>query len=851
MNQTTPGSGTTQAPSAAEGQDSHIGRYQIVGTLGEGGFGTVYEAEQSHPVKRRVALKVIKLGMDTREVIARFEAERQALALMDHPHIARVLDAGATEAGRPYFVMELVKGEPISGYCDRMRLGIRQRLDLFGQVCAAVQHAHAKGVIHRDLKPSNVLVSTHDDRPFAKVIDFGIAKATGRRLTDLTLFTAQAQMMGTPLYMSPEQAEGSADIDTRTDIYSLGVMLYELLTGSTPVPSDSLRVAAYAEIQRVIREVDPPLPSSRLRQSQDTGAEVASRRGTEPRTLTRQVRGELDWIVMKALDKDRARRYETANGLAMDIRRFLDGEPVLAAPPGAGYRARKFVRRHKGAVAAAALVAASLLAGIGSFAWQARIARERAAQLELVSKFQAEMLSQVDPTRAGELLGEDVIARHAAGLEAAEVPAADRAAEVQAFATQWARVNATDAASELIDRTILKPAVAAIDAQFAEQPTVAAALRQVLADRYLGMGRYPAARPLQEQALAARRDHLGADHPDTLVSQIGLGGLLLQMGELDAAQPLLLDALQRQRRVRGNDDPMTLNGLNSLGIIAYMRGDLALAETYLSEALATLRRVHGNEHPYTMASISNLGSLLQGLGRPAEAEALFREAAALQRKVLGADDPGTLTSINNLALALQAQGKSAEAEPYLREVLAAERRINGEEHPDTLTSINTLGFVLQAQSKLVEAERLYLEALEKQRRVRGDGDVNTLTTINNLGSLWVAQGRYAEAMTLLEPAEAAMRAAPGGPNAERQVAKLLLGLGKARQGTGDYEAAEAALLEAHALYVKVRGAGHAETRDCAQALADHYAARHERAPAMGYDGKAAQWLGQAAAPAVP
>ena len=840
MHDTTPGNDITKAPGPSEELGAHVGRYRLVGTLGEGGFGTVYEAEQSHPVKRRVALKVIKLGMDTREVIARFEAERQALALMDHPHIARVLDAGATDSGRPYFVMELVKGEPISAYCDCVRLDLRGRLVLFGQVCAAVQHAHAKGVIHRDLKPSNVLVSTQDDQPYAKVIDFGIAKATGRRLTDLSLFTAQQQMVGTPLYMSPEQAEGSADIDTRTDIYSLGVMLYELLTGSTPVPSDSLRVAAYAEIQRVIREVEPPRPSTRLRQSLDTGADIATRRGTEPRALARQLRGELDWIVMKALDKDRARRYETANGLAMDIRRFLDGEPVLAAPPGAGYRARKFVRRHKGAVAAAVLVAASLLAGIGAFAWQARIARQRAAELEQVSTFQAEMLSQVDPTRAGELLSQDVLARHAAALAAAGLPEPDREASAQAFAAQWQKVNATDAASELIDNTILKPAVAAIDARFADQPTVAAALRQVLADRYLGMGRYPAARPLQEQALATRREQLGPDHPQTLVSQIGLGGLLLQMGELDAAQPLLLDALERQRRVLGDDDPMTLNCLNSLGILEYLRGDLAKAEPYLREALAALRRVHGNEHPYTMASISNLGSLLQGLGKLDQAEAMFREAADLQRKVLGPDDPGTLTSLNNLALSLQMQGRAAEAEPYLRDVLAAERRVNGDEHPDTLTSINTLGFALQAQGKLAEAEPLYLEALEKQRRVRGEGDVNTLTTLNNLGSLWVAQGRNAEALALLVPAEAGMRAAFTGPNA-RQVAKWLLNLGKARLGLAEYDAAEAALLESHALYVQTRGAGHADTLACAAALAELYATREATTPGAGFDAKAAEW----------
>jgi len=356
---TSPGDETLAIPQV-EGPGGRIGPFKILQQIGEGGFGSVFEAEQEHPVKRRVALKVIKLGMDTREVIARFEAERQALALMDHPHIARVLDAGATDSGRPYFVMELVKGEPITSYCGKHRLSIVRRLELFDQVCAAVQHAHTKGIIHRDLKPNNVLVSTQDDQPFAKVIDFGIAKATSGRLTDKTLYTEQQLMMGTPLYMSPEQAEGSADIDTRTDIYALGVILYELLTDTTPIESHSLRAAGYAEVQRIIREVEPPRPSARLSQAKATLPGVATRRATEPHKLARMIRGELDWIVMKAIEKERARRYETASGLAMDVRRYLAGEPVLAAPPSVSYRLRKFVRRNKGAVAAGSLVAAAL-----------------------------------------------------------------------------------------------------------------------------------------------------------------------------------------------------------------------------------------------------------------------------------------------------------------------------------------------------------------------------------------------------------------------------------------------------------------------------------------------------------
>ncbi len=343
-----------------------VGPYKILQKLGEGGFGAVFEADQEHPVRRRVALKIIKLGMDTREVIARFEAERQALAMMDHPHIARVLDAGATESGRPYFVMELVRGEPISTYCDKARLSIAERLQLFTQVCAAVQHAHGKGIIHRDLKPSNVLVSTQDDAPFAKVIDFGIAKATSGRLTDATLFTGIGQVMGTPQYMSPEQAAGDSDIDLRTDVYALGVLLYELLTSTTPVESRSIRNAGLAEVQRMICEVDPPRPSARLSQATVQQAGVASSRGLAPRQLIGMIRGELDRVVMKAIEKDRARRYDSAGALSADVRRYLVGEPVLAVGPGAGNRLLRLARRYKARAVAAMLV----LAALGVFAFE-------------------------------------------------------------------------------------------------------------------------------------------------------------------------------------------------------------------------------------------------------------------------------------------------------------------------------------------------------------------------------------------------------------------------------------------------------------------------------------------------
>lgn len=384
-------SAATISASLREGPGTRIGPYKILQLIGEGGFGSVFMAEQEKPVARKVALKIIKLGMDTRQVIARFEAERQALAMMDHPNIARVLDAGATDAGRPFFVMELVKGEPIIEYCDRHHLNIHARLELFVQVCGAVQHAHTKGIIHRDIKPNNILVSMQDGQPSPKVIDFGIAKATSARLTDKTLFTEHRQFIGTPEYMSPEQADGSMDIDTRTDVYSLGVLLYELLTGTTPFDSVTLRSAAYAEMQRIIREVEPPIPSTRLFRSSDTIAAIAAKRQIEPRKLGLLVRGDLDWIVMKAIDKNRTRRYETANGLAMEIRRHLAGDAVSAAPPGAGYRMRKFIRRNRVMVSAGAAVAGALLIGVAAFAWQAKVARD---QRDIAVKAQASEAAQ-------------------------------------------------------------------------------------------------------------------------------------------------------------------------------------------------------------------------------------------------------------------------------------------------------------------------------------------------------------------------------------------------------------------------------------------------------------------------
>jgi serine/threonine-protein kinase len=592
-------------PVSAELPGNRIGRYKLLQKIGVGGCGVVWMAEQEEPVRRRVALKIIKLGMDTKAVVARFEAERQALALMDHPNIARILDAGATDTGRPFFVMELVRGVAITQYCDENNLPTSARLALFTQVCHAIQHAHQKGIIHRDLKPSNILVTLHDGVPVPKVIDFGIAKATQGRLTDQTLFTAFEQFIGTPAYMSPEQAELSGlDIDTRSDIYSLGVLLYELLSGRPPFDPKSLLQAGLDEIRRIIREVEPPKPSTNL--STLAAADrlmVAKLRGTDPARLSLLLRGDLDWIVMKAMEKNRARRYETPTALAADIERHLHDEPVVASPPSSWYRLAKFIRRHRLACAAAAAVALALVAGTVVSTWQA------------VRATRAERTASRERARAEDLLG------FMLGDLRTQLAKVGRLDVLEAVGDKAMAYFASREARDLDDTTL---------ARHAKALTQIGGIRMDQA-RYAEATAAFAEAYRRASALAARHPHDGDMLFERSQTEYWNGKVNWKRGELAAATDwltryhdtcLALVALDPSRSAWRSE---LAYGLESLAALQKERRDFAAARAGFLEELAMLERLlspNPGDHDLRYG-IANVHSWLGGV---AEQQGDFAEA---------------------------------------------------------------------------------------------------------------------------------------------------------------------------------------------------------------------------------
>jgi serine/threonine protein kinase/tetratricopeptide (TPR) repeat protein len=723
---------TLEGPPVTERLGTLVGPYKLLEQIGEGGMGTVWMAEQTEPIRRRVAVKVVKAGMDSKQVLARFEAERQALALMDHPHIAKVLDAGTTPSGRPYFVMELVKGVPITRYCDEHRLTPQQRLELFVPVCQAVQHAHQKGVIHRDLKPSNILAAPYDGRPVVKVIDFGVAKAAGQPLTERTLVTGFGVIIGTLEYMSPEQAElNNQDIDTRSDIYALGVLLYELLTGTTPLERRGLKDTGLLEALRLIREDETPRPSARLSTIAELPA-IAANRAMEPRKLSGVVRGELDWVVMKALEKDRNRRYESASAFAADVQRYLADESVLACPPSAGYLLRKFARKHRAALTTMATIALLLVTGVAVSTWQA---------------FRATWAEQ----KMGKALDQAQQAKAQADKARNEAEDTRRQAEavtkylVKLFRSPDPSEDGRDIKlADLLDR-----APAELDANFAGSSKMKAELLAALGDTYQGLGLPDKAVGLYEKARALQEATLGPDDAATLETMTGLAYALKDANRPAEAIAVAEKALTRYCSKFGADQPGALDAASILGDayrVAERPGDaIRLLEPSLKRCQAKL----GRDHPTTLDTMNNLALAYRMAGRLPQAVALFDETLNLMKAKLGPDHRETLNTTNNLADAYVATGRPGDAIRLLKPLIKRCQSKLGPGHTVTLATMNTLALAYETTGALTQAVEAGGELVHMLRNQLPADDPRLTAVLARLGLLLLKAGRPADAEPIL------------------------------------------------------------------------------------------------------
>jgi len=742
------------------GEDDNIGKnidhYKLLESIGEGGMGTVYMAEQSEPVKRKVALKIIKLGMDTKEVVARFKAEQQALAVMDHPNIARVYDAGATGTGRPYFVMELIRGIPVTKYCDRNKLSTRERIEIFLHICHAVQHAHQKGIIHRDLKPSNILVTEQEDKPVVKIIDFGIAKAIQHRLTEQTLHTVQGQLIGTPEYMSPEQAEMSGlDIDTRSDIFSLGVLLYELLGGVLPFDPKTFQDTGIGEIQSIIREVEPPKVSTRLSKLGDTQTSIAEQRRTDPSSLRNQLKGDLDWITMKAMAKDRTRRYSSASELAADLVRHLNNEPVLASPPDAIYRFKKYVARHKVEVAAAAFVLLAVLAGIVGTSIgmikarrAERVAKEEARTAQEVTDFLVGLFEVSDPNEAK---GDTITAR------------------------------------EILDRGAEE-----IEKGLEDQPVIQSRLMQTMGMVYFNLGLYPQAEQIAFRLLEINRELYGEDHIEVAKSLIGIIFLYSFTGKFEESIPLYRDAIAIMEKNPPSDISDLVNAYTTFGKILRDKGDYRESRSLLEKAidiqeeasekgdsllafpvyhlgwllnltgkydsalinyervLPILEKYNGPESQVVAWCLNDMAVVNSNMGNLEEALTLYERALEIQQNVSGPEHPYTASILNNLGGLSWRLGDYSEAKSYWEQTLHIQEKVFGPDHIRVAGVIYNLGLIYYNEGNFDKAEENYLKAISINEKTFGPNHINSSETIHSLAGVYWKKRNYSESRRLLE-----------------------------------------------------------------------------------------------------
>jgi len=736
-------------------------------------MGQVWLAEQRTPIQRQVALKLIKVGRYDDSVLQRFYAERQSLAIMEHPSIAKVFDAGATPDGQPYFVMEYVPGQPITQYCDGKRLGIRERLELFIKVCEGVQHAHQKAVIHRDLKPANILVVEVDGKPVPRIIDFGLAKTAAPRIGDETLVTQFGGWVGTPGYVSPEQADPRIlDIDTRTDVYSLGAVLYVLLTGFLPFESKDWRKLRFDEFLRQLRDEDPPSPSTKVGIDKEWSKASSEARATEPRQLVSLLHGDLDWITMKALEKDRARRYGTPMELAADIEHYLNNEPIGARPASTRYRLGKYVRRHRVGVAVASILVL-LLAGFAVMqavqvrrirAERDRTARER-DRANRITDFMQQIFKVSDPSEAR---GNSVTAR------------------------------------ELLDKASQE-----IDSGLANDPDAQAQMLEVVGEVYRTLGLYAQAEPLLGRAVDIRQRVFGPNDPVTLDAMSSLALLLHRQGREAEAEKLQREILQTERQVLGPHDPKTVASMYQLSQILGERGQSADAEKLQREVLALEQQIHGPESQQAIKAEGNLAFTLQAEGHYKEAEKWARQGLDAGQRVLGNDHPDTLKISGFLEEVLGNEGRYKEEERLLASTIEAERRVLGAEHPETLGSLSDLATCLRNQGRYQEAEKLARSVVEQRSRVLSPDSRVLLSSKDGLASILLAENRYAEAETLYRQIFDAERRALGPEHPDTLLS--MQGLANVLMEEGKYTEAEKVYREVIGIQQRVLGPGHPTT----------------------------------------